>query len=1410
MTTTSVETRALARPGTDAADPEDVVVWRARLLAVCLALAAVAFRQKPGLVVADTKLDLTVSPWAFLGKALHLWDPQGAFGQLQNQAYGYLFPMGPFHGVLTSLGVAPWVVQRLWWTTLLCVAFLGVWRLATELRIGTPWLRLAGAVAFALSPRIASELTVTSVEVWPMAVAPWVLLPLVVRGERTWPWRVSRSALAFFACGGVNAVASGVALVLPTLWFLTRRPTRRVALAFAGWLGAVVAAMAWWLLPLAVLGGNSPPFLDWIEGSGVTTSTASVFETLRGTSAWLGFLTTPTGPEWPGGWAHVTQPGTVLATVVIAAVGLLGLGLRRTPERTFLGVSVLVGMVLLGLGHSGALGSPVADGVQGLLDGALAAVRNTHKFDVVVRLPLALGLVAALSAGTQWLQRAGAARWVAPVTVLSLLVMATAPSAVAGLARSEAYTAVPGYWHETADWLDAQPDAGSVLVLPAASFADFTWGSTKDDPLQALMKRPFAVRDAVPLGSAGATRWLDGVERQLGAGRGGTGVTEALATAGVRFVVVRNDLRLDAQGDPLVAVHAGLAASGLDRVADFGPVAGNPGESEADTVDYRTLLPRPTVEVYRVPGAAGASMQSMASVPRITAGPEDAADVAGQAGPRLGLYGSDAAASGSAGTDVATDGLRRREANFGEPTHNTSAVLTATEPTRQDRPVTDFDSDPRAPRTTSTWTGIAGVRASSSASDAGATLRLGPSAAPGAALDGDTGTRWVSGTFGSATGEWLQVDLDSAREVRGVRIDVSVASPVAARPAELTVTTERGSRRAVVDQDGNPVVVGLPAGPTRWVRVTLDKVRSGAQNGFAIDELTLDGVRPAQLLQVPAAQSPSSIVLRRDDGSRAGCLLVAPSTYCSPTLALAGEGSSTLARRVTVGTARQYGVSGTVLAVSSPGTDRLFDVGERITATSSSRLVDGPADRPGAALDRDLGTGWVAGTEDFDPSFTLRLPERRTISALQFLRDPGLAASGARAVTVSFDGGRAQDAEVDDEGYLRFTARRARTVELRFGATRPMVNIDSRSGARTFIPVGFSELRVLGADDLRRPVDPEAVTGVPCGFGPTLTVNGAEHTTEVSGTLGDLQAGRPLAWSVCRAADPVDRDSAAAAETVQVRLDAGTNDIVATPSGEFAAQSLTLQAPGAAAHRYAASTPTALTVARPEPSGLSVALPVRTEDQLLAVAQNFHPGWTATVDGASVRGVRVNGWMQGWVVPAGSAAVLRADFAPDGSYRAGLAAGGVAVLALGLLALLTARSPRVRRALRRPVHAGATGHEPPAAGVLPRWIGVPVLVVTGLVIAGPVGAALGLLAAPVGLATGWFRAVLRTAVLALPLSAGVLVALHTWPGGRLNLDSPVVQALSLAGVLLGCGLALLAPAGERRRGREIRPATVRG
>src|SRR5262249_27707260 len=148
------------------------------LVVCCLILAVLAFVDRPGKIIADTKLDLAIDPVGFVSRALQLWDPV-QFGQLQDQAAGYLFPIGPFFMVGKLMAVPPWVVQRLWIPAIAMAGFLGVVRLCGRLGIGTPATRLAAGFAYALAPHWLAELGLLSGEILPAAMLPWILLPLV-------------------------------------------------------------------------------------------------------------------------------------------------------------------------------------------------------------------------------------------------------------------------------------------------------------------------------------------------------------------------------------------------------------------------------------------------------------------------------------------------------------------------------------------------------------------------------------------------------------------------------------------------------------------------------------------------------------------------------------------------------------------------------------------------------------------------------------------------------------------------------------------------------------------------------------------------------------------------------------------------------------------------------------------------------------------------------------------------------------------------------------------------------------------------------------------------------------------------------------------------------------------------------
>ncbi len=122
--------------------------------------------------------------------------------------------------------------------------------------------------------------------------------------------------------------------------------------------------------------------------------------------------------------------------------------------------------------------------------------------------------------------------------------------------------------------------------------------------------------------------------------------------------------------------------------------------------------------------------------------------------------------------------------------------------------------------------------------------------------------------------------------------------------------------------------------------------------------------------------------------------------------------------------------------------------------------------------------------------------------------------------------------------------------------------------------------------------------------------------------------------------------------------------------------------------------------------------------RVLVVPESVNPGWTArTGDGTRLNPVTVNGWQQGWVVPAGTAGAVTLSFGSNAVYRAGIA-GGLALLPiLALLALVPARRPPPRADPARPWQPG-----PVATGLGVLAIGVVVAGVAGVVV---VGAAVG-------------------------------------------------------------------------------------
>lgn len=558
-------------------------------------VALIPWFPYPGRIVADTKIDLSLDPWGYLARSQSAWDSHAAFGQLQNQAYGYLFPMGPFFGVGRSLDIPEWVVQRAWWSVILLTAFVGMYRLCRRVGIAGRGGSVVAALAFALSPHALTVLGAISIEQWPSAMTPWLILVSLRLLESSGRDRLQATALLAVTCaavGGVNATATLAAIGVSAIFVLTAG--RRGLRVFPLWLVSVVAGTAWWTIPLVVLGVYAFPFLDFIETTTITTAVTSVPNVLRGASHWVPY----TGGDWPAGAHLAAAPVAVMATTSVAVCGILGLALRRRwPEdshaRIFAIVSLLTGLTAMGLAYGAQLDlpftSPFATDARKALDGSLSAFRNVHKFDAMVRLPVSLGLAVTAAAvgrrardsrsvAVQGVRKyASAAALVGLVLALSV---AIAPAVGTSLAPRAPFDAVPQRWYSAADKIDqmAASQGGATLVAPASRFGEYTWGSTRDDPLAALADSPVVERDAIPLGNPGAIRVMDTLDAVLQRGGQQPGLIDVLDRLGIARVVVPHDALQhlsDPETEPGVVgddslTESTLMASGLHLVKSWG------------------------------------------------------------------------------------------------------------------------------------------------------------------------------------------------------------------------------------------------------------------------------------------------------------------------------------------------------------------------------------------------------------------------------------------------------------------------------------------------------------------------------------------------------------------------------------------------------------------------------------------------------------------------------------------------------------------------------------------------------------------------------------------------------------------------------------------------------------------------
>ncbi|TMM02422.1 MAG: DUF3367 domain-containing protein [Actinobacteria bacterium] len=1290
------------------------------LTAACLALAVA---QRPGQVIADTKIDLYVDPGEFLTRVAAAWTPTGSLGHVFGGQYGgYLFPMAPWFALGELAGVPLWIVHRLWLGALLAASAYGVLRLLDAL-LGRPRgaAHAAAAALYVLNPYVAVYANRTSVALLAYAALPWLLLAVHrgLREPRGWRWPAAFALALTCTGGGVNAATTAWLLLGPALLLAYERLAGGVAGRSAGAfllrLAPITAlANAWWVLPVVVHARYGLNFLPFTEQPGTIWGPTSVTESLR----LMGFWTSYIGVGFGGVLRPFASHGPPLlfdAPILTAGLAVPALALggfawtRRWRYGPFFLALVLAGVLVMSAGFPE--GTPLRRALTGVYYHVQAVqfLRTTYKAGPLVALGLAV--LGGGAFGLAWSRWAPArARVALAAGALALAGAAAWPLTSGRAPEPQLAFKVPAAWRDAARAVDRLPPGDRALVLPGELFAYYDWGGTIDPILPSLAHRPVAEHTLVPYADLRAVDLLASVDALVTQERAVPGQLPALLDLlGVGAVVTSTDVDRSRAG----AVGPVEAADVLGRRGRaFGAWRTLP--AAAGRVRGPVRLPR--VRVARV--RTGGLVRLVAREPEtiVDGGGEGIAELAafGMLRPDRPLaYAADAgtarvrAAARAGGELVVTDSNRRRAYVASRYRANTGATLEPGQDVSADG--TMLEPFGRGPDGQTVARVAGGVSVTAPASPQ---VTQFPEHQPLAAVDGDPRTAWLADRLLSRSRHHLDVGFDRPRDVPAIDL-----MPYDDSRGVVTRVAVNG-RTFGVRRGWNHLVVGLRGVRELSVRIAdVRGPRRRAAAGGGIRELRVPGLRVHETLRPPVLVERA---LRGADLRRAALTyLLARTTIDAPgregppvgpwqagLLRDRVDPEPRLARTIDPPAARRWRADawiGVDPGASDAALDRLAgDEAETgFVATSSGRYQNDPSARASSAFDGDRTTAWLGPWSARRPVLRWRTRRAVTVRRLRLVA-PRLTVRAPVRVALAVDG------------------HAPALLAVRRGAVALPAPVHGRRFALTVLRARFPR-GATGLERMRRAVGIAEVLGVPgararprrrgalrgrCGDA-TIETAAGRIALRVSGDVADLDAARPVRAIACGP---------------PIALPAGRQDLFGG-RGVVRVDQLRLRSP---APQPAPSPSTAGSVLAPGHPGDGerdgVRLDVRRPGWLVD-GESYNRGWRATCDGRSLGApVPMQGYANAWRVRPGCRNVDVA-FAPDRVLPWGYGISLVTCLALAAALLLRRRRPSAAASPLAPLP-----DEPaPPRWPLPRALaaGAAAAVVLGFVFALRAGVVLG-------------------------------------------------------------------------------------
>lgn len=1273
--------------------------WPDRAVTPLLVLGSfgLAFGQRPGLAVTDTKIDLYVSPIRYLANAASTWGSSYDLGHVQGgQTSGYLFPMGPFFALGHVLGLSPWVIQRLWLGTLLALTAWGTVRLMDALlakRQGVAAL-VAGAVAV-MNPFVVVYANRTTVTLLASAALPWLLLCVHrgLRDSRRWTWPTAFALLVAASGGGVNGAVTFFMLAAPVLLGLYEVARAgvpgRVARGFATRTVVTTLALSlWWLIPAYIQSGYGTNFLQFTEQPGTIWATTSATESLRLMGFWDTYLGFGFGgsmlPAFSDAHTLLFDPPVLLATLLVPALALTGfVWTRRWRYGPFFLGLALLGVITMMAGFP--QGTLLRHGFSFLYThvASLRVLRTTYKAGAVVA--LALACLSGAGADELWRRLRGGG-WIAHAVVVvagAALVAFAAQPLVTGHAQEPqlSWKRIPPAWRSAASAVDRMPGNQRAAVLPGDLFAFYTWGGTSDPILPALSRRPVAERAISPYADLRASDLLwttDGLLQQQRLLPGQLGPLLRLMSIG-DVVTGSDDDRARSAAVNAVTAAAELRAQGLGAPsATFGPmrtIAPAAGELMPAT-------PLPEVRLYHVSHPLGIVRVQPQARPVIVDGSAQGLAALAGFGQLPGsdhalLYAGDLSAAairraGASGAQIViTDSNRRQSFVPSSLEQNVGPVLGAGETLSADGLIFDDFSGGATGSGDQTVTLLHGV--SSLQAPLSPQFPQFPEHQPFAAVDGSATTAWLADPHLDPGRWYLDVGFPAPRNVPAVVLipyDDSGASVEGVQIAGRTFAIHPGVNR-----------LGLGLHHVSSLHVLLSGVRRtdpGAAPG--IRELRIPGIRVSTQLRLPTVAAQA---LAGRDLSRSGLTYLftrvtgddpfrrnrVHGPWSRAAISAHGDAEAQMRRSFIAPAARSYAADAWVNAAAQAPDDALDRVaGYRgsVVATSSSRFEDRPAWRASSALDGSPATAWIGGYAPGQPAWIQWRTGRPTKVGSLTLVPAGADAGRPTRVRISWPGGASRPLPVTAAGHVRMRpAVRARSFRISI--------LDAAPGPAAFAArgpigaVGIAEITgVRGLARIHAPARRRLTSA--CGAA-SVQIAARVIRLRLTADRAAFEAGAPLKAVGCGP---------------PVALPAGTLSLSVAP-GAFAVDDLRLSSP-APDPGVGAGTSASGRVVDPGHAGaghydgIKVAV---TAPSWLVLGESFNRGWRASCNGRDLGTPAViGGYANGWRVRAGCRDVAF-SFLPN---RLALGGYGLSVLALLVSLVLIAFELR-RGAARTPAPA---------------------------------------------------------------------------------------------------------------------------